>query len=132
MSYSFKIGLSYSFEVWPANILGTDFKNVKLLAILDFESANAIIQAKPMHVNVYPSCPVGTPNNPAQYTYLKILTASGQTTAIGVPWIKETSIREVQYQKAIVEIEPVALEDGPLIAAALIKNGFKNIKIRFE
>lgn len=85
-----------------------------------------------MHINVYPFLPAGTPNNPADYAYLKILTASGQETAIGIPWIKETSIQEVSYKKAIVEIEPVALEDAGRITAALIKNGFPNVKIRFE
>lgn len=132
MSYDFKVGQNYSFDVYPTNILGTDFKNVKVLAILDCDSANQIIQTKPMHINVFPFLPAGTPNNPEQYNYLKILTASGTTTAIGIPWIKENTVVAVNYKKAIVEIEPVNLEDGPKIAAALIKNGFKNITVRFE
>lgn len=132
MSYDFKVGQNYSFDVYPSNILGTNFKNVKLLAILDCDSANGIIQTKPMHINVFPYLPQGTPNNPEQYNYLKILTASGAVTAIGIPWIKESTVTVVSYKKAIVEIEPVNLEDGPKIAAALIKNGFPNVTVRFE
>lgn len=132
MSYDFKIGLNYSFEVYPAAILGNDFKNVKLMAILDNDSANQIIQTKPMHVNVYPYLPSGTPNNPASYNYLKVLTASGQVTCIGIPWIKESSIAVIEYKKMLIELDLVTLEDGPKAAAALIKNGFANPKITFQ
>lgn len=132
MSYNFQIGLTYSFEVYPSAILGTDFKNVKVLAILDKDSANQIISTQSMHVNVYPYLPAGTPNSPAGYNYIKILTQSGATTCIGIPWIKESTISVVEFKRATAVIDGVTLEDGPKIAAALLKNGYPNVKINFE
>lgn len=132
MSYDFKIGLTYTFEVYPNAILGTDFKNVKVLAILDKDSANQIISTQSMHVNVYPYLPSGTPNNPGGYNYIKILTQSGAITCIGIPWIKDSTVTVVEFKRANVVIDGITLEDGPKIAAALLKNGFPNIKVNFE
>lgn len=132
MSYAFNIGLTYSFEVWPNNILGNDFKNVRVLAILDRDSANQLISTQSMHVNVYPYLPAGTPNNPGQYNYIKIQTASGAVTCLGLPWIKESSIRVVEYKKMLITLDGITMEDVVRAQNALIKNGFPNPTITLE
>lgn len=127
--YAFKIREIYSFDVFPAALLGNGFKNVTVLAVMDQESANQLIDTQAVHVDVYPYLPAGTPNNPNAYNYLKIKTANGETTVLGLPWINEASIVHVDSTEITVKIGNVAASDVAAIRAALQQNGFSSLEI---
>lgn len=126
---SFQIGLTYNFDVYPVVLLGNNFKNVKVLAIMDRDSANTIGDTQAMHVNVYPYLPSGTPNNPASYNWIKVRLASGQISVLGVPWINPESIVQVESRTAKVTIEDISADDLQGIRNALVTNGYTNIKV---
>ena len=50
MSYNFQIREIYSFDVYPTAVLGNGFKNVTVLAVMDQESANQLIDTTALHV----------------------------------------------------------------------------------
>ena len=132
MSYNFQIREIYSFDVYPTAVLGNGFKNVTVLAVMDQESANQLIDTTALHVNVYPYLPPGTPNRPDSYNYLKIKTANGETTVLGLPWINEASIEHVVSTSITVKVGNVQASDVAAIREALQQNGFTSLEISVD
>lgn len=123
----------YSFEVYPIAILGTAFKNVKVLSILDPETAEASgLDIRAMHAQVYPSLPASTPNDPTKYNYVKVKLPSGQNQILGMAWIVENTIESVSLGKFIVELDNIASSEQQSIINALTANGKKVTKITFQ
>ncbi|MNU19660.1 hypothetical protein D3C71_78930 [compost metagenome] len=127
--FNFEIRKIYSFDVYPAAVLGNGFQNVTVLAVMDQESANQLVDTQSLHVNVYPYLPTGTPNRPDAYSWLKIRTANGETTVLGLPWINEASITEVNSTEINVKIGNVQASDVPAIVEALKQNGFVSLVV---
>ena len=125
----FKIRGVYSFDVYPAPLLGTNFKNVTVLAVMDFETANNEFDALARHVNYYSYLPTGTPNNPAAYDYIKIKTTADNVIIIGIAWINMSTVVEVESRTATVTIKNITATDVPRIKNALVQNGFNDIAI---
>jgi hypothetical protein len=126
---NFKLRGIYSFDVYPSALLGTTFSNVTVVGILDSESAAKEIPIQELHVQVYPTLPVGTPNNPSGYDYLKIKTTTGETTILGMAWINEQSVQEVLLSTITAVIGGVSAIDLPRIRNCLIQNGYNNIQL---
>ena len=125
----FKIRSVYNFDVYPAVLLGTDFKNVTVLAVMDFETANKEIDIRARHVNFFPYLPAGTPNKPSSYDYIKVKTTAGNTTILGVAWINMDTVVEVESRTATVTIKDISAIDVTRIKQALAQNGFNNVSI---
>lgn len=78
-----------SFEVYPANIIGNNFKQVKLVGLVDVKMA-ALQGIDPyvLHKQVYTFVPDGKISSQAsEYMYAVVEFANGQRQTIGVPWI---------------------------------------------
>lgn len=130
MSYAYQIKQAYSFQVYPSALLGTGFQNVTVLAVMDQETANRETDTQAQHVQVYPTLPAGTPNDPAQYNYLKVRMPNGSTTILGMAWIKEDTIVQVTTGTIVVKItssSPAA--DLAKVRNALLQNGFTAIDL---
>lgn len=131
MSYPFSIKKVYSFDVWPSGILGNDFQNVTVLATLAYESALSLGRDIPaLHANVFPTLPEGTPDDPAATDYVLLRTANGQTTVLGISWIKEETITEMNSLAIQVLISGVSTQDVDRVRACLVQNGFNNLEIK--
>lgn len=124
-----KIGDTVSFDVYPASIIGTKFKQCKVLAFLDAESAVNWIDPAAMHINVYPTLPTGTPNRYNAYSYIKVRLANGVTTCVGDPWIKADTVKVVTSNRLQVILEDVNPEDAQKVANILLQNGYANISV---
>jgi hypothetical protein len=130
MSYDYQIGQVLTFDVYPAPVLGNNFQNVTVQGILNQESANQVIDTVGLHIKVWPWLePQGTPNDPAQYNYIKIRTQSGAVTALGMPWINESTMRATTSQTITALISNVTAGDVPAVQNALISNGFTAINV---
>jgi hypothetical protein len=129
MTYAYQLGQILSFDVYPSAVLGDNFQNVTVLSLLDPQSANQIIDIVGMHANVYSSLPAGTPNDPTQYNYVKIRTASGQISALGMPWINESTITSTTNQTITAIVSGVTASDVQGVQNALIANGYTNISV---
>lgn len=119
-----------NFNLHPIGILGNNRVNVRLLAILDADSAMAIADVKQMHINVYPTIPLI--DRPADdfrsYQYLKIKQPNGSIEVIGIPWI-EGQITTVVNNVIRVTINNVGGADVEKIRKALIANGYDEISL---
>lgn len=125
-----KLGDTVSFDVYPSAILGTSFKRVKVLAILDMDSARQWIDPVAMHINVYPTLPEGTPNRPSDYYYVKIRLPNGQVTCLGLPWIREETITVHDQTTMRVTIENIGPEDVERVIKALSANGYNAVDVQ--
>lgn len=129
MSYPFELKKVYSFDVFAPSILGTEFKNVTILSIMDYETALQQADIPAIHTNVYPDLPSGLPDDPSQYDYVRIRTASGVATILGIPWIDLDTVELVESRRMTVKIEGVSSADVERVRIALVQNGFNNIEI---
>lgn len=114
----------YNFSVYPVNLLGDIFQNVTVMGILDEETARAFIDTVGRHKQFYPQLPEGTPNDWTAYNYLKLKLENGDTTVIGIPWIRQDTVVEVTAQQIKAVIPNVTVADIPKIRNALLSNGY--------
>jgi hypothetical protein len=120
----------YSFSVHPVALLGNDFTNVTVLAILDEDTARQTIDTYATHRQYYPYLPADTPDDSSAYNYVKLRMSGGEIRVIGIPWIINDTIELIQKVPLIVEIGDASLGDIDRIRALLAANRYKVVEIR--
>ncbi len=126
------INSTVSFEVYPAAVLGTGFNNAKVVGVVQAAQARyANIDPVALHANVFGTLPAGTPNKYDSYLYVILQLTSGQTTAIGLPWIKPETLKQVTTRKMQLIIPDISPEDEPRVLKALSANGFKAVDVTY-
>lgn len=89
-------GTRLSFEVYPDAYLANKFKDVVLEGIVTAMVARQLgFDIDAAHQNVYPSliaAGVVVPNNPREYNYAYVTFLNGESTFVGIPWIREGSV----------------------------------------
>jgi len=129
MSYAYQVGTVYSFSVYAANVLGTDFQNVTVEAILNADIAQRLgLDIQALQALIYPYVP-SMPTDPTQFNYIQVLTAAGNLTILGMPWIDETTITVVSGQTITAVIPNVTAADMSIVQAALSMQGYENIQL---
>lgn len=129
MAYNFESKKVYTFSLYPSYVFDTDFKNITALGVVDYEIASKYADLYPLHAQVYSSLPNGTPNDPKAYDYLLLKTTAGNIMAIGIPWIKESTIVLIESRVIQVIIDGVSASDVQSIRNALVQNGYNQIDI---
>jgi hypothetical protein len=130
MAYAFVNRKVYSFDVYPSAVIGTSFKKVTALAILDYNTALGFADIEALHINVYPYLPAGTPNRPQDFDYLLLRTESGDQTVVGIPWIIDDTVELVEALKVQAIIDGVGSADLERIRICLTQNGYNNIDLQ--
>lgn len=121
-----------SFDVYPSSIIGAQFRDVKVTGFLDRDTAAFWIDPESMHINVYPTLPSGVPDDPSQYTYVKLKHPNGNISVIGLPWIREDTIQTTERGRLKIEVEDVGPRDQETIRKALAANGYRAAKVTLE
>lgn len=122
---NFQLRQTYSFDVYPVPILGNNFKNVTILAIMDKDSAvKENFDPDAAHVAVLPYLPDPKPQSANGYDYIKIKTTAGIVTVLGIAWIKPETIELISAATITVKITNVTANDIPRIKNALAQNGY--------
>jgi len=130
MAAPFEIDSVYSFDLWPAAVLGSSHKNVTCMGVMTERSAIRLgCNTRELHAQVYSSLPAGTPNNPAAYSYAEFKTELGVSFIVGIPWIKEASIQKILSRSYNVKVGNTTAEDLPRLRNALLTSGFKDFVI---
>lgn len=127
--YDLKIRGVYDFAMRAPALLGNEYRNATVLSILDYEDAVAVEDVAPIHAQVYTELPPGTPVNPKDLIYVKILTSTGQKRALAMDWFAAPP-QLVVATTAEVKIFGITLGDLPALRRALVMNGFNNIEIK--
>ncbi len=123
------IGKTISFQVYPSAILTDDFRDVKIVGVVNYEAANQYISTARMHTNVYPTLPTGVPDDHRLYEYALLRKQDGKLTAIGVPWIREGSINVTGTIEIMITVRGKGIDDIPRIRQILTRNGIDDITI---
>ncbi len=118
------IGDTISFRIYPNTVVGESFNYCVIKAVLDYDTVINFIDADALHANVYPSLPNTVPNNPCEYSYLKLLEPSGQYSYIGHCWVDKTSIVVHGESNVQFSIENVNVDDISKINTLLSANGY--------
>ena len=129
----FSIDDVINFSVYPTAILGNNFSRVKVLAVLDADTAKLFgIDPVALHVAIYPTFPTVSINiykNYNDYKYIKIQKSNGEITAIGLPWINMSTVVVVDSTTARFTVELDTPTNIDTILALLNANGFHNVQV---
>lgn len=129
MSDLLSYGNTVSFEVYGANLLGDNYTNVKILAIISGEASSVFgFDAFAMHQNIYPSLPEGTSKQYNSYPYLLLQMPNNDKALVGRTWIIDGTITLSSKGVGYIEVENVGAEDLLIINRAIAGNGYKVIK----
>lgn len=113
-----------NFEIIPAAIIKTVYEGVTVLGVVSAAIARTHEDVAAKHQQVKAYLPVGSPNHYTDYNYVLVkLPNSGVIHAIGLPWIKESTIvlsSKRSYSFICDNVEPTQLET---IRQVLLKNG---------
>lgn len=132
MSDIFKPLKSYSFEVHATELLGTDYVDVTVLSLLNYQTAARLgFDAAAMQAQVSPYLPDSVPKNYQNYTYLMLQTKGGETRFLAEEWIRSDTIQVRDMTTAIVTIGRVSPSDSTRIIAALNANNFNEVDVKF-
>lgn len=89
------INKHYNFSVYANSILGTAYKNTKLVSILDYTTALKFGNIELLHRQIYPYLPPNTLADHTKYTYY-LFQYNGKTIVIADVWILQNSIEETE------------------------------------
>ena len=125
-------GKTVSFSSRAPSIIGDSFQLVRIIGILDHDSARAYRDPIATHISVYPTINAidpTIPNDATKYPYIKIQYQNGDFDALGWPWIDNLSIVVHDTTNAQVDITDIDMADLPKIRDALLSVGITNFKI---
>ncbi len=124
----------YSFDVYSGavSVLGNDFNNVTVMAVLDKETADLIgVDTDALYARLLPYLPNTASKFATDTQWIRIRQSSDIDTVIPVACINPDSVTLSQLSKVTVIISKVNPGDIPLIKQALISNGFNNLEVIF-
>lgn len=125
------LGRTVSFAVYPVGILQQEFKNVTVRGILSADTARQFIDPATMHVSVYPSLPVGTPNNHQSYMYLQVQFPNGEQTCLGTPWIDTNTVQiDAEKSNYTISFYDLSVADTERVRQLLLANNITRFDIR--
>lgn len=125
-------GKIVSFEVFPSGILGSNFKAVKVLSIVDYDTARLYMDVNNLAISVYPLLPVGTPKDYKKYHYLKIQHANDNVECIALPWINNDTIIEHSDVVVIIKVKLDNVNTTDVVRRLLIANNITPLEITVE
>lgn len=123
---------TYNFEVYPAALIGQDFKHVKLLTITSYEDVRTAEDFITLHRLALSELPEGTSRNVEDLTFLVFLTASGDRRTIAYEWIKPETIEVASDTSAYITVPNVSTVQLGRLRAILAEEGFKNFTIELK
>lgn len=136
MSFSFNdVGQTVSFNVHATGIIPDNFQNCRILSILDAEdAARWISNLGATHASIYPSLPVGSPDNPKGYYYLKLQLANGGgIKVVGIPWIDQATYTVVTgVRTTVIAVRNTSAADTERLRVMLVAGNFTDFDINTQ
>lgn len=126
------VGKVVNFTTRAPSLLGATFNRVKILAILDRDSAMNYRDVTSTHINLYPVIHDADPTfppNPTDYMYLKIQYEDGRVDALGWLWLDKNSITVVTSASCTINVADITPDDIPRIRNALLSIGIGSFNI---
>lgn len=121
-----------TFSLYGSATLGNGYTNVKVLGIIDGDTAGLFAPVATIHADIYPLLPAGTPSDFNAYPYLKLGLNDGSVTAIGLPWIVDASFVVSQNRTMTITLPSLTPDDQNRVTAALSAIGMKNFTVSLQ
>lgn len=122
-----KAGQTVSFKL-HTKLLKDEYQHVVVKGIVGYDIAISFEDVAVHHENIYSTLPQGTPRNPQDYEYLLVKTQSGETKAVGVPWIKDP-VTVIESAIIRITVNQASVGDVETIKRALNSYGFTDFNI---
>ena len=127
------IGSVVNLDTYAPEYLGTGYRRVKVLSILDFQDASRYAKIATLHSTVLPQLPAGTPSDYTELSYLKLKLNNGDITALAIPWITTESITKVDaYRRVRIVLDKVSIEEEDALRRLLLGNSYTILEMREE
>lgn len=130
--YDFQSGDTYSFQTVAPGVLGNNFQNMLIQAVLNAEVAALFADIQALHRQIFPYVHQFDPtivDDPTQYTYLRVKAAAGDPQIVAIQWIDPASITPVATQTCHITIPNTLPSELDNIRAALVGIGKSNLTI---
>jgi len=118
------LGSMVNFETYVSSVIPNQYLNVKMVGLIDFDTAKQWIDPIQVHENVFPHLPEGSLDSPQDYYYLKVLLENGKVDVVGMPWIRTDTVVKLGVGTLTLVLEGRSVEELPAILKALNSNGF--------
>jgi len=129
----FETNKNYSFNTRAPAILGPSYTNVRVSAILDYQTALMLDNVEAKQRSVYPYlASLNIPDRPDQYTYILFVDSEKNKHVIALEWIDISSINETYGISINVTLNNVAFSDVSLIRETLISLGYTSYNIQIN
>lgn len=92
----FELKKLYNFTTYAPAILGGDFTQARVVALLDYDSALKYANVDLLQRQVYSKLPVGTVDEVSSYTFVLVERSDGTRVVLAYPWIIPESVVEVK------------------------------------
>lgn len=83
----------YNFSVYANSVLGSSYKNAKLVSILDYHTALKFANIELLQRQIYPYLPPGTLADHTKYSYY-LFKYNDKDVVLADVWIEQASIEE--------------------------------------
>jgi len=97
----------YNFSLYPNSVIGTLFRNAKLISILDYNIALKFANIELYQKQIFPYLPEGTSSNYTNYTYYLFL-YKNKKIIIANTWIIPTSIEVSSANTYTITLENIS------------------------
>lgn len=122
-------GKTVSFSVYPVSKLGDIYKSVKVLAIVDYDTARQFTDVAAIAVDVYPLLPAGTSKQYTDYKYMKVQHTNGSISYIALEWINQSTLTIDEDVIINVQVRSTNINTIEMLRKVLIGNNFEVISI---
>lgn len=120
------IGKTISFKTHAQVVLGMDFTRVKVLGILDVDSARYVSDIERQAIAIYPSLPKGIPTDYRKYQYIKLKMPNGGFAVVANEWIQHDTVVIQEHITALITIDGINATDVETIGNLLHSYNFQN------
>lgn len=121
-----------SFEVYPSNILGDSYRTVKVLSVIDYDTARMYTDVNNLAISVYPSLPSATPKDFTKYKYVKLELLDGSISCVAIDWINLDTVVFHTDVMVNVKIKLKTIGTVETLRKLLIANNLEPIEITVE
>lgn len=121
------VGKRVSFQIYGSAIIGGDYANAELLAVLGASAASEY-NPKARHDAIYSTLPDPKPQSHSEYVYYLLLLANGRRTIAGDAWIVPDTVIRGSANKIFLEIDGANAGDIGKIKTLLTKEGYQITK----
>lgn len=126
----FNINKIYNFETLAPSVLGAEYKNAKVLALMNYGTAAGIADIPALQFNVAPFLPNTVSRDFTKYTYVELISETNAKTILALEWIKANSVVAVSKRVVTFSVEINDSVDIPRITNAIVQNGFPNVTVQ--